>query len=91
MLTVHNPWILFDSSLYITGISQKSFHIMIFGLILLMVSDLLKYKHICVREIILKQDFWFRCLVVVLSIWFIMVFGIWGTGYNEAGFIYFQF
>lgn len=91
MLTVHNPWILFDNSLYITGISQKSFHIMIFGLILLMVSDLLKYKHICVREVILKQDFWFRCLVVVLSIWFIMVFGIWGTGYNEAGFIYFQF
>ena len=91
MLTVHNPWILFDNSLYIIGISQKSFHIMILGLILLLISDFLKYKNICVREIIQKQDFWFRCLVIVLSIWFIMVFGIWGTGYDEAGFIYFQF
>lgn len=91
MLTIHNPWILFDNSLYIIGISQKSFHIMIFGLILLLISDFLKYKNICVREIIKKQDFWFRCLAIVLSIWFIMVFGIWGTGYDEAGFIYFQF
>lgn len=91
MLTVHNPWILFDHSLYIIGISQKSFYIMLFGLLLLLFSDLLKYKNICIRAIIQKQDFWFRCLVLVVSIWFITVVGIWGTGYNEAGFIYFQF
>lgn len=91
MLTVHNPWVLFDHSLYTLGISQKSFFVMIFGIFLLMISDLFKYKKICIREIIQAQDFWFRCLVIVVSVWFILTFGIWGTGYNEAGFIYFQF
>lgn len=91
MLTVHNPWILFDNSLYTLGISQKSFYVIIFGILLLMLSDLFKYKKICVRELIQAQDFWFRCLVIVVSVWFIITVGIWGTGYNEAGFIYFQF
>lgn len=91
MLNVHNPWILFDNSLFSLGIGQKGFRVMMWGLFILLAADLCKYKNIRVREVIQAQDFWFRCIVIVVSVWFIIAVGVWGPGYREAGFIYFQF
>jgi len=39
----------------------------------------------------MQQDWWFRYLLMAGSIVIIVLLGIWGTGYNEASFIYFQF
>lgn len=86
-----NLWILFDESLSCKVITRKNFVVMIVGLLILAAADFLKYRGVCVREFIKKQDFWFRYLVVVGSVVLILIFGIWGPEYDEAGFIYFQF
>lgn len=91
MFTVFNPWILFDDSLYMLGLSRRSFGVMIFGLILLIIVDMMKYKGVCIRQRIQAQDTWFRCVVIVVAVWFILTVGIWGPAYNDASFIYFQF
>lgn len=91
MFTVFNPWILFDDSLYMLGLSRRSFGVMIFGLILLIIVDMMKYKGVCIRQRIQAQDTWFRCVVIVVAVWFILTVGIWGPSYNDASFIYFQF
>ena len=91
MFTVHNPWILFDGSLYKCGLNQKNFSLMIWSILLLILADFCKYRGINIRQFILKQEYWFRSLIVAGSITLILLFGIWGTGYNESGFIYFQF
>lgn len=91
MLRIRNPWILFDGSLYSLGLSAKNFWLMILCIFLLLAADFCKYKKICIRKVIQKQDFWFRYLVVVGSIAAILLFGIWGNEYNASTFIYFQF
>ncbi len=91
IFAVFNPWILMDDSLFMLGIGRRSFSVMMLGLLLLMVVDLMKTKGISVRRKVQMQDGWFRCAAVCAAVWFIVTVGIWGSAYNEASFIYFQF
>jgi len=91
MVAVHNPWILFDDSLYQCGLDGRNFRLLLVGLCVLLFADFCKYKGIKIRETLMAQDFWFRCLVIVAAVCVILTFGIWGPGYQEANFIYFQF
>lgn len=86
-----DPWYLADGGLYTLGLNQKQFGVMILGIIILAAGDLLKNRGLCVSEILLRQDLWFRWLLFIGSIVFILVFGIWGAGYDAQAFVYFQF
>ena len=91
IFTADNPWILFDESLYLCGLDSKNFCLLLICLCILLFADYCKKKGIQLRMVIIRQDYWFRWLFTVFSIWAILTFGIWGAGYNEASFIYFQF
>lgn len=88
---VFNPWVLVDGSLYACGLSQKSFWLMLLCIGILLASDICKYHHICIRKLILKQDCYIRWAVFALVPVLLLVFGIWGEGYDAGSFIYFQF
>ena len=88
---VKNPWILFDGSLYSCGLDYKNFHLMLISILILVFADYCKTRGIRIRDVIIKQDYWFRWLFISISIVVILTFGIWGPNYNEANFIYFQF
>ncbi len=91
MFTVRNPWILFDGALYKCGLDQSNFQIMLIGIFVLFVADLCKTRHITIREVLIKQDFWCRLLIIDIAILVLLIFGIWGASYDAASFIYFQF
>lgn len=91
IITVRNPWILFDGSLYECGLDSKNFILIFICLGILLFADYCKYKGIKIHKVIAAQDYWFRWITVVFTICFIMVLGIWGAGYDAASFIYFQF
>lgn len=91
MFTVWNPEIFLDKALYKCGLDKMNFVLLIICLGVLLFADCCKYKRIQIREVIIKQDYWFRCLFIVFAVSFILIFGIWGPAYNEANFIYFQF
>ena len=91
IFNAENIWTLFDGSLYNCGLDEKNFRFMLIAVIVLLVADFLKRKGIMVREIILRQDGYIKCLVVSLSILLIMVFGKYGPAYDAVNFIYFQF
>lgn len=91
MATVHNPWILFDGSLYTCGLDSKNFALMLICIGILLFADVCKKRGVCIRQAVARQDYWFRCLFFAFSVCAILTFGIWGPGYNAAGFIYFQF
>ena len=86
-----NPWILVDGSLYTCGLDQKNFTLMLISIAILFVGDFFKYRGIKLRKIFMQQEWWFRWLVMSTSVVLILLLGIWGTAYNEASFIYFQF
>ena len=91
IFTAHNLWILLDGSLYTCGLDSKNFMLMLLAIGVLLVADMCKYKGITIRKYIEQQDGWFRWLFYAMTITFILLTGIWGTEYNEANFIYFQF
>lgn len=91
IFTEHNPWILFDGSLYQCGLDIKNFWLMIGGIVILGFADFCKHRGIVIREVIARQDYWFRWISIAVMITVILTFGIWGPNYNEANFIYFQF
>lgn len=86
-----NPWVLMDGSLYTCGLDSKNFGVMILSILVLLFADIFKKRGVKIREVIAAQDYWCRCLVMIFAICFILVFGVWGSGYDAAGFIYFQF
>jgi len=91
IFTYPNPWILFDGSLYLCGLNEKEFFVMLCSLIILFIADLYAHKGISISSAIEKQPIWFRWPVYLIGILSIIVFGVWGSGYNASSFIYFQF
>ena len=91
MFTVRNPWVLFDGTLFQCGLDNKNFDLLMICLCILLIADYCKWRGIIVRQFILKQDYWARWIFVVISIFSILLFGIWGTGYDKNSFVYFQF
>jgi hypothetical protein len=85
------PWVLSDLSLYEKGLSHGSFNIGIAGIALLIVMDILNYNGVEMRERIIKQSIWYRWIIMIGAILAILIFGIWGAGYNASSFIYQQF
>jgi D-alanyl-lipoteichoic acid acyltransferase DltB (MBOAT superfamily) len=91
MFTVKNPWVLVDGSLYKCGLDDKNFRLMLIAILTLLFADFCKHRGIKIREVIIRQDYWFRWIFIAVSVAVILTFGIWGPNYNEANFIYFQF
>lgn len=91
MFEYYNPWIFLDGSLYKCGLDNKNFSLMIICLFVLLSADIMKKYGIKIRKKIIEQDYWCRCLVMISAICFILIFGVWGSGYDATGFIYFQF
>jgi len=91
IFTVKNIGVLFDGSLYQLGLDQRNFWLMIICIILLLIVDICHNKGYHIREWIAKQNLWFRWLLYIVLLETILVFGIWGVGYDKSAFIYFQF
>lgn len=91
ILTVHDPWILFDGSLYECGLDSKNLWLLLICIGILFFADCCRYKKIQVRDVLMRQDYWFQCLFIVFAVSAVLIFGIWGPSYDAANFIYFQF
>jgi hypothetical protein len=65
--------------------------ILVISLIILFVIEILQEKGINIRLSIAKQDFIFRWSLFLTLIFAIIIFGIYGIGYNSNDFIYMGF
>ena len=88
-----NFWILVDrESIFKCGLDRYDFGILIISILILASFDLLKANRISItRDIIYKQDLWFRWSVYIAGFLFVLIFGVWGSKYVNTAFLYFQF
>lgn len=81
-------WVLFDGSVFTHGVSQNAFSILIVNLVFLFVVErkfptskesvtALTASHLIVR--------WFVYIVLIFNV---LLFGVYGSGYDIAGFLY---
>ncbi len=70
---------------------KHDMHLLALCIGILLIVDFINYKGVPVRQGLERQNPFLQMLVVPLSVTFISIFGIWGSAFNEASFIYFQF
>ena len=92
MFTKIDLWRLFDGSLYKLGLDNFEMNILIISLIVLFLVDLIKYiKKETIYEFLKNQCLYFRWAVIFLLLFFIIIYGKYGAGFDPKQFIYFQF
>jgi hypothetical protein len=60
-------------------------------MLILLVVDLCKYNGIQLIDWITKQGIWLRWVIYFTAIFGVLIFGVYGPGYDASQFIYFQF
>lgn len=92
MFTRFNPWVIFDESIFTWGLDRRECGILIFGVLLLLaVSVVREVKKVDIGIFLMKQNLWFRWLVFIFLITAVLVWGEYGTDFDSAKFIYFDF
>lgn len=91
MVHIGNIGSLLGGGLYDMGLNSKNIKVLLFGILVILFADFMKYRGIKVREVILAQELWCRWLCYIAAFWFILIFGVWGGNYEASSFIYFQF
>ena len=91
ILHMNNAELLANGTLFDLGLNQKNFVVLLVALFIMGAADIAKYHHVKVREVILGLPMILRWPIIIVSVLSILVFGIWGSGYEAVNFIYFQF
>ncbi len=91
IFTEANPWMLTNGKLYELGLDANQLFVAIISVLVLIVVSVLHYNNIKIRQQLLSKNFILRWAVAYGLIFAIIIFGIYGPGYSESQFIYFQF
>lgn len=87
-----NPWTLFDGSLFELGLDRVEVNVLWAGLLLLLFADIIRErKKENVSEFLMRQNIWFRWIVLAVFIVGCAVYGVYGVDFDSTQFIYFNF
>ena len=65
--------------------------ILMFSILILVIVDIFHEKNVYILQKVFCQQFWFYILVIVIIIFYILIFGVYGGGYDVSNFIYSKF
>lgn len=92
IFTRWNPWVIWDRTLYNLGLSNYEWNILIIAVIWLFIVDFINYRKKQRIDIFLSEEGTFvKGIVIVFMSIMVIIFGIYGGGYDAKQFIYFQF
>lgn len=83
-----NGWLMDFSTQ--TAVSIKDLIVLIVGIFIMICVSVLQQRY-CIREILNRQNMWFRWGIYLIGIYSILIFGMYGSGYSSETFIYMQF
>lgn len=87
-----DPWVLTDGTLCSLGLGAAELNVMMLALGVLLLVSLVRYRKGETLDVFLAgQGTWFRWMVIAGLFAGIFLFGVYGPGYDESQFIYFQF
>lgn len=91
MFSEFNVWVFFDQSLYTYGLDRQDFWLAMISIFIVFCVSLMKEKGIQIRESIARKNIVFRWAVYYAAIFSIIIFGMYGPGYDASNFVYMQF
>lgn len=91
VFTAKNMWILFDGGIYNLGLDQKDMMVLIVSCLVLFLVEFAQEKGVKIRQWISEQNTWLRWTFWFVLMFTIIIFGVYGKGYDSSGFIYMQY
>lgn len=88
ILINRNVWVLFDGSISVLGTSPEDLQIVFFAFLVILAVSILQERGVKIRESIEKQDLIFQWLIWLILLFAILIYGVYGPGYNPPDFIY---
>ncbi|MDO4321660.1 MAG: MBOAT family O-acyltransferase [Lachnospiraceae bacterium] len=89
-LSAHDIWSFFDGSLLEYGLDAKDFVLLAFTVLILWGVSMLQEKG-SVRERIAGYNLAVRWGIYYMAIFSVVIFGVYGPGYNSSAFLYMGF
>lgn len=89
--THFNPWVFFDGTFYTLGLDRSNFNLMLLFIVLLFAVDFAQERGIRIRQTLARQNLVLRWCVYYGAIFTLIIFGMYGPGYDAASFIYQRF
>lgn len=86
-----SPWQLVDGSLLTMGLDGAELGVLVAALLVLMLVSAFGYHGIDWRSKLMEQGFAFRCIMYVICVATVLLFGIYGPAYSASSFIYVDF
>lgn len=90
MFTTFDVRDFLNESLFEMGLDMKEVYLLIFLVLFLFAVSLVQEKMV-VRHWLTNQSTVFRWVIYLISVFFILLWGIYGEDYQQTQFIYFQF
>lgn len=81
-------WTLFDGTLYQYGLDEAGFRLAIIAILIFGIISILQLRGVSIRDSIGRQNIVFRWAVYLLAIFAVILYGIYGPGYDAASFVY---
>lgn len=82
---------LFDGTLFSFGMDRINFALSILGIVILLVVSILKERGVCIRESIAQMHIAVRWTIYIAAFYSVVIFGIYGPGYDASAFAYMGF
>ncbi len=92
MFTSFDVWSFFDESIYHLGLERNEMNVMLIGIVILILVDAYYARKKALFDVLVKeQPLAVQYVIVAVLLVMVIVFGVYGEGYDAAQFIYFQF
>ena len=91
IFSTFNPWIFVDGSLFALGLDAPDLVVLFISILLIFFVDRVHEQKQSIREKLMGQNIIFRWTFIYALIFALIIFGIYGSGYDASQFIYFQF
>ncbi len=88
ILTDFNPWVLFDGTLLTYGLNAGELVILALSVLVLLTVSILQERGLKIRDAIAGQNLVFRWTIYLAALVIVVIFGMYGAGYNAGDFIY---
>ena len=75
------------------GLGKKDYIVLIAAVLVMFVASIIQERHstTTIREMMDRKPFILRFVLLYLGVMAVLIFGIYGSGYNAADFVYMQF
>lgn len=88
IVTELHIWFFFDGSIYRCGLSRPDFWLAILAIGVLWGVDYAHEKNVKIRDYIAHKPIVIRWTIYYMAIFSIIIFGIYGSGYDASSFVY---